>query len=167
MIEPPFPPSLADPLSTTTPLAIRGHRWLVGLRDQVHSIGRPKVPREKLPPAIDSRSFVCYNWLSIVRRIVGTAGGKQETATMMGPSADGKHWVNNNHRCACGQSMPLPQSEGMHCPKCGKREPTHQELQQRAREALDRTKCRECGAEEQHGSFCTGCGTKLVARQAV
>lgn len=91
---------------------------------------------------------------------------------MMGPSADGEHWVNNNHQCACGQSMPLPQSEGMHCPKCGKREPTYLELQQQAKEALDRLahrspKCEKCGANDQHGLFCTGCGAKLVTRQAV
>ena len=86
---------------------------------------------------------------------------------MMGPSADGEHWVNNNHRCACGQSMPLPQSEGECCPSCGKREPTYRELQQQAREALSRTKCGKCGAENQHGSFCTKCGAEVNAKETV
>ena len=47
---------------------------------------------------------------------------------MIGPSADGKGWVNINNRCACGRRMPLPESHGKHCPDCGTKVPTWEEM---------------------------------------
>jgi len=50
---------------------------------------------------------------------------------MMGPSADGNGWVNINNICQgdCDQRMPLPESHGKHCPKCGTRVPTWADMQ--------------------------------------
>jgi len=39
---------------------------------------------------------------------------------MIGPSAD--------DRCACGRRMPLPESHGKHCPDCGTKVPTWEEM---------------------------------------
>ena len=82
----------------------------------------------------------------------------------IGVSADGKHWVDPNHRCAqCGDPMPLPEKEGKFCPRCGKRQPTYQEFQASAvsRPEILGVKCPKCGAEKQNGNFCTECGTRL------
>lgn len=45
----------------------------------------------------------------------------------VGPSVDGKGWVNINNKCKCGHGMPLPESYGKYCSECGTRQPTWEE----------------------------------------
>ena len=79
----------------------------------------------------------------------------------MGPSADGEHWVNINHRCNCGERIPLPQFEGKHCPKCGKYQPTYVEMQASAGPVAV-VCCLKCGARQKgKGNFCTECGERI------
>lgn len=85
----------------------------------------------------------------------------------IGPSADGKHWVNINNECTdCKKSMPLPEMEGKHCPDCGTYQPTYLELQERyqaeSTAGIDKS-CPGCGASDQISTFCMECGVNLEA----
>jgi len=86
---------------------------------------------------------------------------------MVGPSADGKAWVNPNNRCrglggACGAPMPLPASHGRHCPQCGARVPTWEEMQTGALPEPGLPRVCECGeAVTPYAKFCTRCGAAL------
>ncbi len=76
---------------------------------------------------------------------------------MMGPSSDGKGWVNYNNTCRgadCDQRMPLPDSHGKHCPKCGTKVATWDEMQAPPTAAPT---C-SCGAQAKVGDrFCDDC----------
>lgn len=72
--------------------------------------------------------------------------------------SDGGKWVDPLHQCRkCKGPMPLPESEGKHCPACGTREPTAADI---AQERQGKT-CPKCGATGLTGSFCAECGQKL------
>ena len=83
---------------------------------------------------------------------------------MIGPSADGNGWVNINNKCAgCGTRMPLPESHGKHCPDCGLRVLTWEEMRPVPRAELPKpaTCCPKCGVKGS-GRFCTECGTRMT-----
>lgn len=88
---------------------------------------------------------------------------------MMGPSADGKGWVNINNKCqgaGCDQCMPLPQSHGKHCPKCGVRVLDWSEMPANLNpdnlNPSPALTC-SCGAKVKPGDrFCTDCGEAIL-----
>ena len=91
---------------------------------------------------------------------------------MMGPSADGSGWVNINNRCQgdagkCRRRMPLPANHGKHCPDCGTKVPTWEEMKHGPggppKRGTDRC-CPKCGAGGA-GDYCTECGTPMAKIQ--
>ena len=83
---------------------------------------------------------------------------------MMGPSADGTGWVNDNNTCKgddCDQRMPLPESHGKHCTKCGTRVATWKEMQTGPNVPSAPPTC-SCGAKVKVGDkFCAKCGEEV------
>lgn len=81
----------------------------------------------------------------------------------VGPSGDGNGWVNPNNRCQgrdreCGRLMPLPASHGRHCPDCGTRVLTWEEMQSGRRSDA----CPKCGqAAEATSAYCEACGQAI------
>jgi len=88
---------------------------------------------------------------------------------MIGPSGDGEHYVDYNHKCiVCGYRMPLPEREGTYCPLCGKYEPTHKERKNIALNLGRPFMCSNCGnTGNLNHNFCINCGHKLNSLKSI
>lgn len=74
-----------------------------------------------------------------------------------GRGADGLAFADNACE-GCGFGMPLPESHGKPCPRCGRRVPSWR----RERHATSAVMCHKCGSEGS-GKFCDECGAKMPA----
>ena len=78
---------------------------------------------------------------------------------MIGYNASGE-WVDFTNKCSCGWLMPLPQSHGKHCPKCGTRCASQPSLV-----GANAPKCPSCEATVKvRDKFCTECGAAIPER---
>jgi len=86
----------------------------------------------------------------------------------IGPNAEG-HWVNPNHKCNCGERLPLPEHEDKYCPKCGERQPGPKMiLEAENLRRLQNKICIHCRHENvPSASYCTECGAKLPQRDSI
>lgn len=96
-----------------------------------------------------------------------------EATTMsgMGPSADGKGWVNLNHTCSCGERLPLPEWADKFCPNCGRRQPGPE--MKKAEQAAEEAKLKTCPKPDcrhvnnKDANYCIMCGTKLPVQDSI
>lgn len=80
---------------------------------------------------------------------------------MIGPNANGE-WVDFTNKCSCGWLMPLPQSQGKSCPKCGTRVLN---CGMQTGLGVNTLKCPSCEATVKVGDkFCTECGAAIPER---